>query len=380
MRKLKVLHILPKLGFGGAERLVLDLVRFKKNVDTGLCILYNNINPFFEQELISINTRYWYLNKKRGFDVSMFNKILTIINDFDPDIVHTHLYVLRYALVPSILAKVPVIIHTVHNDPYYEVDKVGKIIHYLGFKKQNLIPVSISNLICDKLKKFYQVEYSPVIYNGVDTENFNMRLNDSTKIDFKKYFGIPIDKKIILHIGRFARQKNHILLVNAYMMIKEKLNDTILVLVGDGPERAKIESYVKDKDLQKNVFFLGEISNVNSLYQIADVFVLSSDWEGFPLVLLEAMSAGLPIVSTNVGGISEIIEDKVTGFLVEPRDTYGLASKIIEILKNQQLAYKIKNNLEKRAKEFDIRKTVENYEKLYLEMLKKFKTNPELVN
>ena len=182
-----------------------------------------------------------------------------------------------------------------------------------------------------------------VIPMGVDLSIFSGRL----KQDIRQKYGIT--GKLILSVGRLAEKKGIRHLISAMPSILKKYKDAKLLIVGDGPEKGRLESQVAELSLKHNVIFSGRVSNrdIASYYSSADVFVLpsivtaSGDTEGLGVVLLEALASGTPVVASNVGGVTDIIINGKTGLTVEQENPEVLASAIMRMLKNRKLAKKL---------------------------------------
>jgi glycosyltransferase involved in cell wall biosynthesis len=370
--KTKVLHVIPDLRLGGAEKLLVDLIKFRNRseFEIAVCSLYGMQGTLLEEELDKLNIKVFYLNKKLGFDPKIIVEFYNILKIFKPDIIHTHLYVLKYVYIPFLISNASYIVHTIHSDPKYEVNSLGKKIHKIIFKDKRIIPVSISKIIRNSLIDIYGQINSPVIYNGVDIEKY--KTYDKSVVDrLLNELEIKDDEKVILHVGRFVEAKNHFLLIDLFQRILLSNNKVKLVLLGDGPLRKEIFNYSNSKGLNKNVFFLGFREDVNNILQIADLLVFTSNWEGIPLAVLEALSAGIPVVSTNVGGMSEIIEHGKNGYLTDKGDIDSLYNYCINILNDPDLKEQLSSNAIELSKQFDIRTMTLNYESLYKNLLKR---------
>ena len=164
--------------------------------------------------------------------------------------------------------------------------------------------------------------------------------------EVRERFAIGNGCYFVLTVGRLSREKGHLDLVMAFAKLRATCPrlPTKLVVVGEGPERAAIEATVRAHGLQDDVHLAGYIRDVRPFYAAADVFVLPSHSEGSPYVLLEAMSAGVPVVATAVGGIPEILTHEKTGFIVAPRDAVSLASAIRCVLQDADLARHVAAN------------------------------------
>jgi glycosyltransferase involved in cell wall biosynthesis len=159
-------------------------------------------------------------------------------------------------------------------------------------------------------------------------------------------FGIAKGEPLVLAIGRLSSEKAHIDLLHAFHHLQNndsKLNAKLLI-VGDGPERERLEAAARSPGMAERVHFAGQISDVKPYYAAADLLVLPSHSEGSPYVLLEAMAAGLPIVATAVGGVPEMVKDEESALLVPPRDPQKMAAAIARVLKDAELARRLRLN------------------------------------
>jgi glycosyltransferase involved in cell wall biosynthesis len=315
-----------------------------------------------EKEVKEKGLKVYFLNKHSGLDLRMIPQLYRVLRAFHPDVVHTHRYVLRYTLLPALFCRVPIKIHTVHNVAQNEVDRIGKLVHWIAFRLGDVVPVSISQEVANTVRAVYgQDIYTPIIYNGIPTKRFISCIKqDETKKNV-----------VLLHVGRFAPQKNHLLLIEAFALAVKEYPAMQLWLVGDGPLRPVVEKTIVEMGLEEKVLFLGIRDDVPKLLRASDIFVLSSDYEGVPLAVLEAMTDGKPVIATGVGRVSELIEDGVSGILVPPRNPEMLAKGILQLAKDTELRHLMGQAAQKRALEhFDISRTAREYEALYLKLLR----------
>jgi len=363
-RKFRVLHIIPNFGPGGAERLLVSLLEAfdKERFEVAAVSLYPESGTILEKEIKEKGLNVYFLNKRLGLDLRMIPQLYRLFCVFRPDIVHTHRYVLRYTLLPTLLCRVPVRVHTVHNVAQKEVDWIGKLVHWIAFRLGNVVPISISQEVANTVRAVYgRGIHTPVIYNGIPTARF---VSSPGRDNAKK-------NVVLLHIGRFAPQKNHLLLIEAFARAVKEYPTMELWLVGDGPLRSVVEKFVNEKGLKGKVLFLGIRDDVPRLLAESDIFALSSDWEGFGIVIAEAMATGKPVIATAVGGVPELVEDGVTGILVPPRDPEALARGTLRLAKDADLRQRMGKAARERALErFDIARTAREYEELYLKLFK----------
>ena len=180
-----------------------------------------------------------------------------------------------------------------------------------------------------------------VIYNSIDESRFKPRLKE----EVRKELGIESNGKIIIYVGALIPRKGVEYLIRAMQLVIEKIPNSILLVIGNGPEKEHLKFLSSQFGLKENIQFLGHIpTNLLALYyNVSDVFVLPSFHEGHAMVLLEAMASGLPIIATNVGGNVETITDRLNGYLVNPGDTLTIADRIIHILSDERLSRRFSN-------------------------------------
>ena len=370
--RIRVLQVIPKLGTGGAERLVLDLAKHldSRQFDVSIVSLYPFSGESFEMEAANTGLPIFYLSKRRGLDLEIFIQVTKLVKKFQPHVVHNHLYLL-YTLLPAcLLSRVPVRIHTVHSIATREVSGIHRYIHRCAFKHLKVIPVSISSIVLETIRDVYGIYESPVIYNGIDTDRFMP--SEAHRRIWRLKNGIPEDVMVFVNIARFQTPKNHRLLIEAFYYTVQTIPNVMLLLVGDGELRSDISKIVNDKGLQNSVKFLGVRTDIPDILNATDVFVLSSDWEGLPISIIEAMAAGKPVITTDVGGVSELIINYRNGILVPRGDVQQLTEAMKKLAKDREMADGMgkQGRLMVREK-FDVQTMARQYGELYLNCLLK---------
>lgn len=307
--RMKIIQIMSQFTFGGAEIMCENLMYALK--DKGVQViavsLYDLPTPITERlEKNGIDVRY--LQKKKGLDFSMIKKLVRVFKEEKPDAVHSHVSASKYAMIASRKARIGCRVHTIHSIAKKDDGWISRKINKLFFKLFKVTPVGLSPKIQESIIKEYKLkkEKVPVVYNGVDLAKCLPKEDYSIK-----------NKMKILHIGRFAEVKNHKGLINAFGLFHEKYEKSELQLIGDGELRSEIQQLVEEKGLSDCVQFLGLQDNVYQYLNEADIFTLSSFYEGIPMTLIEAMGTGLPIVATNVGGIPDMLKNGENAILVE---------------------------------------------------------------
>ncbi len=204
-----------------------------------------------------------------------------------------------------------------------------------------------------------------VIPNGVDAA----RLAEAPPADLAQ-FGIPPGSRTLLFVGRLDPQKGPFVLLAAVKDLLARHADLYVLLVGDGPLREKLRGWVAKENLASRIHFGGRRSDVPSLLQASELFVLPSLWEGLPNVVLEAMAAGIPVVASRVEGVSDLLVDGRTGLIVPPNSAVLLSKAIEQVLADPAQARKMARNAQHIVQErFAWQHVIDQYEQLYSELL-----------
>ena len=335
---MKILQVIPYFCFGGAETMCENLTYALKALghDVTVVSLYAERTPI-SRRMEDAGVKIRYLDKKLGLDVSMVPKLRKIMAEERPDVVHTHLDVIKYAVAAAKLAGVKKCVHTVHNVAEKEAEgTLQKIINKTYFTLGWSTPVALSPQVQKSICDFYalKAEKVPVIYNGVDLSRCLAKESYTAGETVK-----------IVHVGRFNEQKNHGRLLKAFQLLLAQYPNCHLNLVGDGELMEEVKALAQELGIAEKVSFLGSQSNVYPFLQEADIFALPSDYEGMPMTIIEAMGTGLPIVATRVGGVPDMIEDQVSGLLTdcdEKEVAQALARLVSEEVLRETLGQKAK--------------------------------------
>ena len=201
-----------------------------------------------------------------------------------------------------------------------------------------------------------------VVYSGVDIERFQ-----NVKGDYLiSELGLNKDKLCIGNIAALAWHKDHRTLIEAARIVVDEFPKVIFLIVGDGPLRREIEILIKKLNLEEEVKLFGFRQDIPEILSVLDLFVLSSSWEGLGTSLLDAFASKVPVVATNVGGIPEIVKDRVNGILVPPGNPGALAGAIISLLKSRDLGGRMAEEGFRLVKEkFSVERMVEETRKIY---------------
>lgn len=301
------------------------------------------------------------------YETALASTMVDVIVNNNLDLLHVH-YAIPHAsaayMAKQILQKqgknIPVIT-TLHGT---DITLVGKDKTYapvvtFSINESDAI-TAVSNNLRDETYKSFAIEKEiEVIHNFVDVKRFQRKPIDA----FRKVIA-PQGERILLHASNFRKVKRVLDVVRIF----EKVNQQVpgkLLFVGDGPERPAAESLCRELNLCDEIRFVGRQEQMEDILAVADLFLLTSEYESFGLAALEAMAAGMPVVSTNVGGLPEINVDGVTGYLSNVGDIDMMAEQALCILKDDTKLQQFKKQAREHAAIFDIANIIPKYELLY---------------
>lgn len=297
-----------------------------------------------------------------------FFQLLSIIKKYNISLVHSNNGIYYPAIIAAKFLNVPIVCHLRSLPIDYETGKQKLTTLTRLFGKLSKCNISISEAI----KREYQnlglkSNNITVIHDGINLDE------NKTTISLKKKGTGSIDRDSNLLVGtisRFSWEKGIDYLIDSIPLILSEIDNIRFELIGDGPLMKNLQLKVNTMNLNKKVFFTGWLDNPYQNLLNFDVFVLPSLKEGLSLSIMEAMSLGIPVVATKVGGVIELIEDSINGILVEPGDPKSIANGVISLLNNQCLRNEISKKACIKAKnKFSIRNTVAKIEGKYAELL-----------
>lgn len=383
MSKIKILHIITRLCVGGAQENTYLTLRglLKKGYEVSLiCGKVEKLEGSLKDKFIKLIPDLYYIPELVRSphplkDIISFLKIYYCIKKGGFQIVHTHTS--KAGIIGRMaakLAKVPIIIHTPHGHIFHD---------YYGFFKTKffLYLEKFTALFTDKIITLTEVEKEEhlnlriappekfvTIFSGVEMEPF-LKINVDRNMK-RKEFNLSEDVKVVGTVARLVPIKGHKYLLQAIPKIVKEVSGVKFLLVGDGPLRAELESLADELGIADYVIFCGLRDDVPEILSILNLFVLPSLNEGMGKAIIEAEAAQLPVIATSVGGIKEIVVDGVTGLLVPPKDSDGLASAIIRLLKEEELAKEMgRKGKEKFIPYYCAEGMVEKIENLYKELM-----------
>jgi L-malate glycosyltransferase len=305
------------------------------------------------------------------YETALSSTMVDVITNNNIQLLHVH-YAIPHAsaayMAKQILAKegkrIPVIT-TLHGTDITLVgrDKTYRPVVTFSMNESDILTAVSDNLRAETYKNFDIEKDIEVIHNFVDVKRFNKKPIDA----FKKLIA-PNGEKIIVHASNFRKVKRVEDVVKAFLLINDKMPSKLLLL-GDGPERSPIEAQARDSNACDAIKFLGKQEQMEDILPIADLFLLTSDYESFGLAALEAMAAEVPVISTNAGGLPEIIINGDCGYMSNVGDVVDMSKNALHILQDKETHDRFKVNALAQAKRFDIDNIVPQYEKLYQRLI-----------
>lgn len=372
---IKIVFIISNLSIGGAQILVYDILtclKEKSNIDLNLITFDSGeyISKFTKAGINVIDL------KERGLvNPKIYFKLKRILKEIKPDIVHTHLNKADfYGRIAAKNCKVPVIFSTCHN---YSTTHSGADINKKSFfdRVDNLvISYSGCNLIAiSKLVKKYLINRNPgleaktiVIYNGIRIEKEIFRMDESERLAFRNELGFRNNDFIISIIARLEKQKGHLFFLNSVKDFLKSNNCIKILIVGEGSLRKEIEKFISINKFENQIKLTGFVNDSEKFFEISDLITVPSHWEGFGLVIIEAMIKRKIVLASDTGAITEIINDSENGFLFKTGNKESLLEKLQYVYSNINNFEQLKQNaLEKVKRCFDIEKNTEKYYSIY---------------
>ncbi len=330
--------IIDTMGVGGAETQLLRIIPYLTSLNWDIRLITIKDKNEFRDELGKRGVAFSSLGFSSGFLAFARNVrlLVTEINKCKSRnrvIIHSHIVSsnLFSRFLTFFLSGSPVLVNTVHNT------NEGSPLRYLMYKLTKnrvdfISAMSRSAIEVHQRKRVSRIDRLHLVHNGIDLNYFqkNVQVRDKMREDFK-----VSDAFVWLAVGNLSPQKNFANLLHAWKLLIQMTERNLrLFIIGEGAEKDKLQRFILEHDLEDSVHLLGHRNDVQNMMNMADGYVMSSDWEGFPMVLLESAATQLPIVATDVGGNSEIVRDEISGYLCPPGNEHALTEsmkKIVEL-------------------------------------------------
>ncbi|HEC16059.1 MAG TPA: glycosyltransferase [Sedimenticola sp.] len=359
-----VLHLIQGLDIGGLEIMVINLLKRldRERYHSSVCCFdtLGSLAPRLTEKGIEVHL----LKRNPGVDFSYIIRLAKFLRKQNTQILHLHNpTAFFYGAIAGKLAGTPGIIYTEHGRDFSSSKKVRFANRMLSRLVDKVVTVA------DFGKRFLVEEEGiagnriTTIHNGIDGARFGLAADE---LELRSALGLKEDQVVIGIVARLDPIKNHAVLLKAMQQVVAARPSSVLLVIGDGPLRGDLESQTKALGLEANVRFLGARQDVPDLLHLLDLFVLCSRSEGLSLTLIEACAAARPIIATDVGGNSEVVEHGVNGLIVPSGQPEALAKAMMELLDDADKARRMgASGRQKFEREFTLDAMVQAYERLY---------------
>lgn len=351
---MKVLHFIPVWGLGGAEKVIDEIIRNCSTDIESSILTFKVVDPHLNNnKIVCINAN----------PLTKYIRFLNFIRKYRPAVVHGHMTpTIPFLVILRLFNRNIKLVYTVHGE-YKKSDLWSqKVLDYLFYSKLNIRIVSVSEFSFCAIKKYWNIPHL-VILNGISPLNFTSSRQIVKEIESCRK---SPQTRIFIAIARIVPVKNLELMITAFKQLEQK-QDVVLIIIGHDPSSDQEELIKLKKIASDNIVFLGSRTNATDYLAFADAFCMSSVSEALPLTLLEAISVGIPVLSTNVGGIPEVIVNGFNGFLTKDLSVANCVKLITDFLSlSPGEIENLKQNARKRYKElFMSEKMYSQYLRLY---------------
>lgn len=359
MKKVKVLFVIGQMNEGGGQHMVYELIKYlDQNIYEVIILCYEGKSDSELEKKAESICCIQYMHEKGKITAKAMYKVIRQINQFHPDIVHAHLGGMVFAVPWTCLGKQRRLLITAHTKPQMAFNKkIEPLLKWLIKKNnRNVIVAAVSKENYILLKNYLNANEQKCTYvnNGVD---------------LNRYYAKEHDIFTFINVARQDNNKNQVSILNAFSQIHKKYMSARLLLVGDGPCHSDLENRVKELQLEEVVSLPGMVGDAENYYAISDIYVQASHREAMPLSVIEAMASGLPVISTDVGGMKDVV--KGNGILIQDNDDEALLNAMDRLyLLNEKERKAMSSCSIEMVQSYSAEKMAHEYEVLYQKLLK----------
>ena len=375
-----ILYIIDNLEFGGGERVFLQIINrlCRDNYKVTVACMSEGI---FMERIKGSDASIIPVDMSNKFNFKVILQLVNLMKERNIDIVHSQgARADFFARLSAKLAGVPIVVSTVPMPVEgFDVNPIKKFI-YIALNRFSERFVDRFMVVSDALREMmienHKIESQRVvkIYNGIEIDEYRIDYNEEVvvhgKSRLREEIGFKNDVPVIGVIGRLVWQKGFDYFIDTIPDLLKKFKGARFLIVGEGELEEELKRKGKRLELEDKLFFTGFRSDIKDVLASIDIFVMPSLLEGLPMILLEAMAMGKPIVATDIDGINEVLEDGKTGLLVPPKDTKALMDSIIDLLVHSDKAHQMGINARMVVEErFGVDIMVKKVEEVYEELL-----------
>ena len=336
---------------------------------------YLSHNIFFHEVTVPKYPLFHY----QPYELALSSKLVDMVKKYDIDLLHVH-YAIPHAyagyMAKQMLKEEGInlpMVTTLHGT---DITLVGSHPFYkpavtFSMNKSDVITSVSESLKVDILRLFDVKKEVHVVPNFIDIERHRRK---SLNTECHRSRMANEEERIITHISNLRPVKRLTDVIEVFDRVQKQI-PAKLIVIGEGPDKLKAEELCAEKGIESKVIFLGNSLEINEILSFSDLFILPSEKESFGLAALEAMASGVPVVSSNAGGLPEVIQEGVSGYLSDVGDIESMTNNAIRILENTEVLATFKRNAMRLAENFSIDKVVPIYESLYHKCIESFTAN-----
>ena len=367
---MKILYVITALGVGGAEIVTINIANQIVSRGYGVTILHlremNNLKSYIDPRVQTVTLS---MTKSPVSFIKALFRASKFIKRWKPDIVHGQMFHANlFCRILRVFLRFPVLITTEHNK------YIGGRLRMVLYRITDFLTDLNTNVSKEATELFvkcksFSENKTMSIYNGIDLEKFFHYESKATSI--REKYGINEEDFVFINVGRLTEAKNHKGLIDVFTLLVEKYKNMKLLIVGTGELENELQNYIRVKGGEEFVSLAGRHFNVVDFYNASDCFVLSSTWEGFGVVLVEAMACELPVVTTDAGGCAEVVDDPQ--FVVPVGDLNILYQKMEQIyLMKPQTRMVLGSVNREKSRRFDLHSICDQWVTVYTKFIKAY--------
>ena len=378
-RKINILYVITKLELGGAQKHLLNLTRGldKERFNPFILTAHDGLLVDAARQIPGlqlVRCRFFERPIRPVKDILTLFFLYRFIRNNNIDIVHTHSS--KAGILGRLAAKaagVKNIIHTVHGWSFHGYQS-GIAYYFYLFLEKLCASFSSQIIVVSQWDKRQASQHSVGRQDKLKLIRYNINLeefrNKAGAIRVKEEFGLSGADLVVGMVACFKAQKAPLDFIKLAAAVANDFPNAKFILVGDGVLRKKVCALINKLNLKRKIILTGWRNDIASILSCLDVFVLTSLWEGLPIAVLEAMAAGVPVIATDTGGISEVVLSGKTGYLVKPHDIQALQERLKELLTNPYLRNELSKSagLSLESDEYSLDNMLQNTTQLYLDL------------
>jgi len=371
-QNLKVCHIVWSSAVGGAETYVLNLIKVMKNF-VDISLIHLSKPGFLWEEYKSLHVPIYCFNIQSGLDVKNFIKVYNFLKKTKFDIIHSHIHTWLLNFILLFTKNNSKLVFTEHGGGLLG-DKLKEKLFYKFFAFNYDILIAISQYMRNIMIKNAPPLQQKIqlVYNGIPFSNYSLKNIDSQRQRKKILNELNLKKRVIGIVARLVPAKGIDTFIYIAYEILKKRKDVSFLIVGDGPFKEELIRLSKKLGISNDVHFLGFRKDALDIMKCFDIFLFTSNYDAFGLVIIECMSVGVPVVALHCrGAVEELLKDNKTGIIITENNYSKIAEKILQFLDNKEKQkFIIENAYYWAIKNFSIENNVQKLIKIYHELLK----------